>query len=892
MPLDGALSQLPNVAFDAPGRAWLALPALLILLAAPVARRGPRRSALLPSILRALALAAVTAVLCEPYVVEKKEREGRVIVLADTSPSVGARGLEQMRAWTPEGEFIAFGARPRVVRDLEPDPAPSTDIAAALRFAAARAGAAQPLRLVLLSDGRATRPGAEEAAMRLRRRDVEIAAVGVPDAPPPAPPSISLARLSAREVDEPGAVPALAAIVAAAGETTAEARLYLDGREVARHAFALRAGVQEIAVPPFAAPPGRYHAQLVLLGDRTPDDNAAATSLHVDGAPRVLCLAGGGGRSLVAEALRAQGMEVEVAAADAPLEGFDAVVVLPGADARALDARAPELAAFVGGKGGGLLAAGGAEGPGLARLANSPLAFLLPLSVEARRAEPEKPAPPANEDDPTPRIEIKEEKTQAYPITLCLVVDRSGSMAGEKIRQAKIAAAAAAGALTGEDRIAVIAFGDEARVVLPPQAGGSARPVLQTLAPLPAEGRTAMFAALEKAYALLGREESPIRHIVLVSDGRPTDTGRWKDLVTKGKEDKVTLSSVGIGFDIDRRLLARLTSWGHGTYWSVVDAKEIPQVVTQDTRRVVQARDERGEDAERAAPEKDERKPEPEERTEPETAMPAPKPPPGVPVRLEAAAPRGMFKGADEAKLPEVAGVEEGEPRFAAWVAARAGDAPLVAYRRTGLGTSGALMVDPESRGGRALREHEDFPRWMAQLVRSVLPDRPADPVSVSTRTLDGGRRLAVQVFGEDGAARTDLPLRLVVGGAERPTVRRSSRYEAELPARDGVTTASVEVGDPPLARRAFVLPPSRDPEMGAVGVDAAALRRLAGGPLTDDVARAKKPPLARTSERKPLWLPFLALAAILLPFDAWARRRARSGSRSPRATPTASAPR
>jgi len=897
-PLLEAFGHLRGIRFDVPERAWLALPALAVLLVAPLLRRRAGRRALLPALLRAGGLAAIIAVLCEPFFIERGERPGAVVVVADVSPSVGERGLEQMRGWLPPGEFVAFGASPRATARIEPDPEPATDIAAALRFAAARAGAVQPLRLLLLSDGRATLPGAEETAMRLRRRDVEIVAVGVPDRAPPAPPSFRLTRLRAREAGEPGGVPTLVATVAADAATRADARLFLDGREVGRQSVPLQGGTHALALPPLTLPPGSYYAQLFLGGDRTPDDNLAATTLRVEGAPRVLCLAARERASLIADALRAQGMEVTVAAADAALDGFDAVVVLPDADARLLDERSSDLAAFVGARGGGLLAVGGSEGPGLARVAESPFAFLLPVEVDARRVEPEKPKPPQDENDPTPKIEIKEEKTQAYPITLCLVVDRSGSMQGEKIQRAKIAAASAADALTDQDRIAVIAFGDEPRLVLPPQAGGSGQPVLRTLAPLPAEGRTAMFAALTLAYELMDKEDSPIRHIVLVSDGASTDGGRWRDLVLGGQSRKITLSCVGIGFEVDKHHLGRLASWGRGTLWSVVHAHEIPQVVTQDTLRIVRTRNERGKDAERTAPKQKEPERKPEEKPErkPEQKEPDAKPAPleGVPVRLEGAAPRGMFKGVEEDRLPDVASVEEGKPRFASWVAARADKTPLVAYRRVGLGTSGALMVDPESRGGRALREHEEFPRMMAQLVRSVLPDRPAATLQITTRLVDEGSRLVIQVFGEDGRARTDLPLELALDGTPAPVIRRSDRYEAELEPRAAMTAARLRVGEParPLLERAFVLPPSRDPEMGATGVDEPALRRIAGGPLAPDVAAALAPPVAETSQRRPLWLPFLVLAAILLPIDAWARRRARSASPSRRATRTASGPR
>lgn len=209
---------------------------------------------------------------------------------------------------------------------------------------------------------------------------------------------------------------------------------------------------------------------------------------------------------------------------------------------------------------------------------------------------------------------------------------------------------------------------------------------------------------------------------------------------------------------------------------------------------------------------------------------------------------------------------------------------PLVAYRRVGLGTSAALMTDPEAAGSRALREHTEFPRMIGQLVRSILPDRATASVQVTMRTDNGGQRLLITVFGEDGRPRTDLALSLSIDGVAMPTIRRSDRYEAELGVRTDVLTAHVQVGPlaQPLAERKFVLPPTRDPESGFTGIDRAALLRIVGGSdrLEPTLEAAFTPPEAPTSTRRPLWLPFLAFAAILLPLDAWARRRAKSVSR------------
>jgi Mg-chelatase subunit ChlD len=493
-------------------------------------------------------------------------------------------------------------------------------------------------------------------------------------------------------------------------------------------------------------------------------------------------------------------------------------------------------------------------------------------------------APPTPKPADRPRVEVIEETKEAYPITLCLIVDRSGSMDGYKLRQAQLAAIAAARTLTPQDRLALVAFGDQVEVLATPHPAGDLRGIARAVGKLYAEGRTAMFAALSQAYALLREDGNPIRHVILITDGKPTYGGRWRDLVTTMAREKITVSTVGIGMDVNSHLLGRLAQWGAGQYW-LARAHEIPQVVTQDTKRVMEARDRRGRDAERTPPDEERPREPPPVPERPET----PPPPATVPIVAEPGAPRDMLRGLRDEELPEVAGVEKGEPRFASWTAARAGERgpPLLVYWRFGLGTAATLTVDPEAPGARALREHEEFPRLIAQLVRSVLPDLRgmAFTLQQSLQVTGDQELLSLRVLGEDGVARTDLPMEVVPAGGEAlPVRRRADRYEATLPPRPAETRVTVRLGPAaaPLLERALLLPATDNRELARTGPDRAALLRLVGDPgrLDPAPARVLALPERELSRLRPLWLPFLLIAAILLPCDAWARRRARSASR------------
>ena len=115
--------------------------------------------------------------------------------------------------------------------------------------------------------------------------------------------------------------------------------------------------------------------------------------------------------------------------------------------------------------------------------------------------------------------------------------------------------------------------------------------------------------------------------------------------------------------------------------------------------------------------------------------------------------------------------------------------------------------------------------------------------------------------------------------GRTLPLVRRADGYEAELPPRTGPGKVRVAVGS--LLERHFVVPPSASAELSVTGIDRAALLRLAGAPerLDPPAEQALVAPRKMEATTRPLSLPFLLIAAILLPLDAWARRRTRYAS-------------
>jgi len=164
-----------------------------------------------------------------------------------------------------------------------------------------------------------------------------------------------------------------------------------------------------------------------------------------------------------------------------------------------------------------------------------------------------------------------EDEQQGLPTDVVLVLDRSGSMSGGKLDDAKTAAQALAGLLGPGDRVAVVSFSDGATVDSPLGQGGWQ--TVGAIAGLRAGGGTEMQAGLDQALSLVA-EPTPgrARRVILLSDGQPNTRDGLPALAQRSARLEAPLTTVGIGDDYDVQLMQQLADAGTGNfYWARQD---------------------------------------------------------------------------------------------------------------------------------------------------------------------------------------------------------------------------------------------------------------------------------------------------------------------------------
>ncbi len=154
------------------------------------------------------------------------------------------------------------------------------------------------------------------------------------------------------------------------------------------------------------------------------------------------------------------------------------------------------------------------------------------------------------------------------PLNLCLVIDRSTSMSGDRINQVKAAASLIVEQLTPGDNISVVAFGDHAELIIPAVSIENIQLIKSKISQISTEGATEILKGLRLGVNELSktRQASGISHLVLLTDGHTYgDERACIELSQKAAEKDVSISALGIGHQWNDRFLDELVAPSGGT---------------------------------------------------------------------------------------------------------------------------------------------------------------------------------------------------------------------------------------------------------------------------------------------------------------------------------------
>jgi Ca-activated chloride channel family protein len=183
-------------------------------------------------------------------------------------------------------------------------------------------------------------------------------------------------------------------------------------------------------------------------------------------------------------------------------------------------------------------------------------------------------------------------------VNLALVLDRSGSMAGEKFVLARKAVEQALAQLQPEDHFALVVYDDRVDVLAgsAPATPAARRAALDRLAAIEPRGSTDLAGGwmrgceqvaltMERLHAGRGGDLA-ISRCLLLTDGLTnhglTDREELISHAAALRERGVQTSTFGVGEDFDERLLAGMADAGGGHFYFLATAPQIPALIASE----------------------------------------------------------------------------------------------------------------------------------------------------------------------------------------------------------------------------------------------------------------------------------------------------------------------
>ena len=178
------------------------------------------------------------------------------------------------------------------------------------------------------------------------------------------------------------------------------------------------------------------------------------------------------------------------------------------------------------------------------------------------------------------------------PINIVLVMDSSGSMEGDAIADARQAALTLVDGLADGDRLAVVTFDSQARVLVPsttidPKTRADAH---TRVAAMTARGTTDLAGGLGLGLgeASRGYLSDGVNRLVLLSDGVPNDDAPIAALAQQAAGMRVAVTALGLGLEYNETLLAALAQQTGGKFHFIEDSDQVVAVFRDEVLRLEQ----------------------------------------------------------------------------------------------------------------------------------------------------------------------------------------------------------------------------------------------------------------------------------------------------------------
>lgn len=188
----------------------------------------------------------------------------------------------------------------------------------------------------------------------------------------------------------------------------------------------------------------------------------------------------------------------------------------------------------------------------------------------------------------------KQDSAKRTPINLSLVIDRSTSMSGDRIEKAREAAILAINMLKDDDIISIVAYDNDAHVIIPATKATDKKKLIKTInEKITPQGWTALFAGVSKGIKEVNKfiKKDQVNRIILLSDGQanvgPSSTKELADLGVVAAKQGIAITTIGLGNSYNEDLMAALASYSDGNHAFVEKSSDLEAAFIREFQDVM-----------------------------------------------------------------------------------------------------------------------------------------------------------------------------------------------------------------------------------------------------------------------------------------------------------------
>jgi uncharacterized membrane protein len=164
-----------------------------------------------------------------------------------------------------------------------------------------------------------------------------------------------------------------------------------------------------------------------------------------------------------------------------------------------------------------------------------------------------------------------------------LIIDKSSSMEGRKIDLARLSAIGVVDHLRPIDYIGVLIFDNSFQWAVPVRRAEDKSLIKRLISGITPDGGTQIAPALAEAYRRVLSSKASVKHIVLLTDGI-SEEGDSLDLAKEALAHQVTISTVGLGQDVNRTYLEKIAANAGGRSYFLNEPGGLEQILLKDVQ--------------------------------------------------------------------------------------------------------------------------------------------------------------------------------------------------------------------------------------------------------------------------------------------------------------------